>query len=272
MFDKDGNLIQSITMAFGASHEGFTGAEGTFYFDERINLAKGRIKINEKNYAIGLYDYNINGLFNNEKDLLLVDINNDGKLESTRDAFRLNDVFELEGKHFKLDFIDPYGRNMILIETNEESTLYYLKEFQTQTIKGVTKGNLDSSFWSLEYKTITGNNVNMNIFKGKYLLLNFWGEWCGPCLAEIPGLIEGYKKFPRKKLEIISFLNTSKLEKAKKVIKEKGMLWPQIKITDWIDEKFRVQGWPTNILIYPDGINYLQIGSIYRTFFDEYIK
>ena len=52
-------------------------------------------------------------------------------------------------------------------------------------------------------RTVQGKLVNLSDYKGKVVLLNFWGTWCGPCLQEIPDLNNLYTKYNKKGLEIL---------------------------------------------------------------------
>ena len=65
-------------------------------------------------------------------------------------------------------------------------------------------------------------------FKGRYLLIDFWASWCGPCRKETPYLVRAYKKFARKGLEIISISLDTNKEKWKDAIKKDKMPWIQV--------------------------------------------
>ena len=78
----------------------------------------------------------------------------------------------------------------------------------TQTNKRVKKVNAtmapDFTLADLE-----GNWVSMNQFKGKVVLLNFWGTWCGPCRREIPDFVKLSEKYKDDGLEIVGVTLTS---------------------------------------------------------------
>jgi thiol-disulfide isomerase/thioredoxin len=52
-------------------------------------------------------------------------------------------------------------------------------------------------------KTAAGQTVELRKLAGKVVVVNFWATWCGPCRMEIPGMLEVYKKYKGKGLEIV---------------------------------------------------------------------
>ena len=56
---------------------------------------------------------------------------------------------------------------------------------------------------------LEGNPISLNKLKGKVVLLNFWGTWCGPCRKEIPDFIKLAEKYKDNGLEIIGITLTS---------------------------------------------------------------
>lgn len=71
-------------------------------------------------------------------------------------------------------------------------------------------------------------NLGPKDFRGKYLLIDFWASWCGPCRKAIPHLKDVYEKYGNKGLEIFS-VSVDKDDKAwKKAMAEENMPWPQV--------------------------------------------
>lgn len=90
--------------------------------------------------------------------------------------------------------------------------------------------------------------------KGKYLLVDFWASWCGPCRAEGPNLKELYAKYKGDKFEILGVAVWDEAENTKKALKEDGTTWPQILDAKEIPiQLYGINGIPQIILIGPDG-------------------
>lgn len=100
---------------------------------------------------------------------------------------------------------------------------------------------------SVSLKSVVENPAN------KYVLLDFWASWCGPCMGEVPGLVEAYKKYHAKGLEIYGVSFDSKEENWTAAIKEKGMAWVNVSLLSSFDndaaKEYSVQAIPTNFLI-----------------------
>lgn len=112
---------------------------------------------------------------------------------------------------------------------------------------------VDPAFWKLDLKTIDDQPIPGQSLKGKYLLLNFWGEWCAKCQEELPFLVRQELKYSKNGLRVVGFLKAADMAKAKKVLKENGADWTQIRLDDKVERIFGIRKFPTNLLISPEG-------------------
>lgn len=102
-----------------------------------------------------------------------------------------------------------------------------------------------------------GKPVRFADFRGKYVLIDFWASWCGPCRQENPNLVKDYNKFKDKGFTIIGVSLDQKADQWKKAIEEDGLIWTQVSDLkgdgNEISTYYGVLGIPSSILIGPDG-------------------
>jgi peroxiredoxin len=105
-----------------------------------------------------------------------------------------------------------------------------------------------------------GKLVSLSSFRGKYVLLDFWASWCGPCRAENPNLVNIYNKYKDQNFTIIGISLDKPGSKAAwlTAIKKDGLPWLQLSDLKFWDSPaaklFGVQAIPQNFLIDPDGV------------------
>ncbi len=131
-----------------------------------------------------------------------------------------------------------------------------LREHQAKDYKrlelAVGKELPDFSFVDLN-----GKKRKISEFRGKYLIVDFWGFWCPPCRAELPYLREAYKRFQSRGLEIVG-MNTDEFtpESIKKNLSENQINWTQGRKDSFVelrDIQFRIESFPSTFLVAPDG-------------------
>ena len=103
---------------------------------------------------------------------------------------------------------------------------------------------------AFEAKSVDGQSISLQKYKGKVVLLDFWATWCGPCLTEMPKIQAAYDKYHAQGFEIIGVSLDRKKEDLTSFLKDKKMAWPQI--YDGPDQKTRVSD-----LYAPKGIPFL---------------
>jgi thiol-disulfide isomerase/thioredoxin len=80
---------------------------------------------------------------------------------------------------------------------------------------------------AIKFNAVNGGKVDLAAMKGKVVLIDFWATWCGPCVREIPHVVETYKKLHDKGFEIIGISLDQDRGALTKFIKENEMPWPQ---------------------------------------------
>lgn len=122
---------------------------------------------------------------------------------------------------------------------------------------------------------INGKPLSLASFKGKYVLLDFWGTWCIWCVRGIPKMKEYYNKY-KGKFEILSIDCNDTMEKWKEGVKKHELPWKNVYQPKTgnvqTTEMYAIQGFPTKILVGPDGkIVKTVVGEdpAFYTFLDE---
>ncbi|NNE30055.1 MAG: TlpA family protein disulfide reductase [Saprospiraceae bacterium] len=103
-----------------------------------------------------------------------------------------------------------------------------------------------------------GGTLNLADYSGKYVLLDFWGSWCGPCRAESPNLVRLYREYQPKGLEIVSISLERSANNWKRAIQKDGLYWDDHasnlqRMKDPIAKMYGVREIPTKYLINPEG-------------------
>ncbi len=88
--------------------------------------------------------------------------------------------------------------------------------------------------------------------RGKYVLLDFWASWCGPCKAEMPGVIAIFEKYKEKGLEVVGITVNDKPELSDSVVQKMNIPFPQIYKSAPMST-YGVTAIPATILFAPDG-------------------
>jgi len=106
---------------------------------------------------------------------------------------------------------------------------------------------------------VNGTPVTLSSFRGKYVLIDFWASWCGPCRQENPNLVRTYKKYKDKNFAVIG-VSLDRPEGRTdwlNAIKNDGLAWTQVSDLNFWSNKVAVQYFiseiPSNFLIDPKG-------------------
>jgi thiol-disulfide isomerase/thioredoxin len=123
---------------------------------------------------------------------------------------------------------------------------------------------------------INGNPLSLSSLRGKYVVLDFWGSWCVWCIKGIPEMKKYYEKY-QGKFEILGIDCNDSEEKWKAAVKKYELPWLHVYNTETsgVLEKYEIQGFPTKIVISPEGnIVKTVIGEdpAFYTFLDQLFK
>jgi thiol-disulfide isomerase/thioredoxin len=135
-------------------------------------------------------------------------------------------------------------------------------------VDGLRKGSPGATAYVFASTEINGSKLSLGDYKGKYVLVDFWASWCGPCRKGNPHLLSLYAKYKNKGLEIIGISDDDSDPEAwrKAVAKDQIGVWKHIlrglkrapngayDNSEDISDQFGIHSIPTKILIDPNGV------------------
>ena len=142
---------------------------------------------------------------------------------------------------------EALGKLSVKLEPGDSAFVADLKE-SVVALKATAEGQPFADF------EVDGVKFSDYIGQGKYILVDFWASWCGPCRGEIPNLKAVYEEFHGPKFDLLSVAVWDDPEDTKQAAEEEAIPWNQIINAQRIPtELYGIQGIPQIILFGPDG-------------------
>ena len=223
--------------------------EDKIHFMVRSNEYKhGEIAHNQSGHPFvvftsGIYDFS-------KKSAFLISASQKSGIDSLKlliskgiSKFVPGDIALMDNEKFLFEGLTPLGDSIIFRSIDAVSDV-------TGTKVGFIAPNFDKT------DILSGHPLTLNAMKGKYVLLDFWGTWCAPCMKIMEDIKKLHENFDGKSISMIGVCYDDNVAKVKTFIQKRQIGWNQIfdrRDKSELGKLFEVTAYPSFILIDPQG-------------------
>ncbi len=166
-------------------------------------------------------------------------------------------MFDLEGESLKnaYDSITPEAKASLLFPIIEKQMQKGNEQAEEMKALEEKREGLNGTMApAFTLKNLQGKDVSLSDFKGKWVVLDFWGSWCGWCIKGFPKLKEAYKEYAGK-LEVIGIDCNETEEEWREGVAKHELPWVNVYNPNdtKVLEEYLITGFPTKVIVNPEG-------------------
>jgi thiol-disulfide isomerase/thioredoxin len=214
------------------------------YFD---HLRMGRWTVNDQTFNVALIKESAPPYRVEPYTYFYIDLDEDGQFDVMPDGFEaypVTEPFNIAGESWKISEIAADGSSITIAESEDE----------VDPKVALRPGTKAPEFTA---ETLSGDELSLSDLSGKYVMIDFWGTWCGPCIEALPVIKKAYETYGGENFEIIGIANELSLERFENFVERENLQWPQIpeiyEENNEIQELYSVNSYPTYYLLNPNG-------------------
>ncbi|MEO0340395.1 MAG: TlpA disulfide reductase family protein, partial [Bacteroidota bacterium] len=154
----------------------------------------------------------------------------------------------------KSDLYAKYAKRFI---AENQATLPRMVLSVQQKLTQLTQFEVGRVAPDFTQQTVEGADFKLSDLRGKYVLIDFWASWCGPCRRENPNVVRMYKQYNNKGFEILGVSLDRSKDRWVQAIEKDGLTWPHVSdLKGWsnaVAKKYGITSIPRTMLIDPEG-------------------
>lgn len=190
--------------------------------------------------------------------LELMTLNHDSTIAKLRNVpVNLGLINMLQGQSFDRDRYYDFYKEVAARAAQEYPNATHYKQF-VDMVTRMEPTSIGKMAPEISLPDPNGNIIKLSSLRGKYVLVDFWAFWCGPCRAENPNVVKAYKKYKGKNFEILGVSLDRDKASWERAIKDDGLVWTQVSDLKYFQSQaaldYNIDAIPFSILVDPNGV------------------